>query len=260
MNTTELPIAIVFDIQRGSMVDGPGVRTTVFLKGCPLNCAWCHNPESIAREPQTVTTCRGEQKTYGREMTVDAVMEIVRKDQPFYGSSGGLTISGGEPMFSFEFSLALAERAHAEGIHVALDTSGFGSKPQWDAMLPLVDLFLLDYKMTDAANHRKYIGVERATLVDGIEYLATHNARIRLRCPIIPGLNDTDSHFEGIRSLVDSIPNPDGVDLMPYHDTGNYKNEEIGRTNFTEPLVPAASDVEAWMQHLQGITKQESQR
>ena len=112
MNATEQPTAIVFDIQRGSMVDGPGIRTTVFLKGCPLNCAWCHNPESIRREPQTVTTCRGEQKTYGREMTVDEVMETVRKDRPFYETSGGgLTISGGEPMYSFEFARALAERA-----------------------------------------------------------------------------------------------------------------------------------------------------
>jgi len=98
---------------------------------------------------------------------------------------------------------------------VALDTSGFGSKSQRDAMLPVVDLYLLDYKMTDATEHRKYVGVERTLLVDGIEYLAAQNARIRLRCPIIPGLNDTDSHFEGIRNLANSIPNLDGVDLMP---------------------------------------------
>jgi pyruvate-formate lyase-activating enzyme len=245
------PTAIVFDIQRGSMVDGPGIRTTVFLKGCPLNCAWCHNPESIAREPQTVTTCRGEEKTYGREMAVDEVMQIVLKDRSFYERcNGGLTISGGEPMASFAFTYALAERAHAEGIHVALDTSGFGSRAQWDALLPVVDLFLLDYKMTDAADHLEYVGVERSVLFDGIEYLALRNARIRLRCPMIPGLNDTDDHFNEIARLAASIPNLDGVDLMPYHNTGNYKNEEIGRDIRVSASLPDESTVRGWERRL----------
>lgn len=245
------PTAVVFDIQRGSMVDGPGIRTTVFLKGCPLNCVWCHNPESIDPKPQTVTTFRGETKTYGQKMTVRSVLEIVLKDLPFYNASGGgLTISGGEPMASFEFTRTLAERARAAGIHVTLDTTGYGTREQWDAMLPLVDLFLIDYKLTNEADHQKYTDIARAVLMDQIAYLASQNARIRLRCPILPGVNDTEEHFAGIARMAASIPNLDGVDLLPYHNTGDFKNLEIGRETGFCTSTPSASEIRTWHEHL----------
>lgn len=220
--------AIVFDIQRGSMVDGPGIRTAVFLKGCPLRCAWCHNPESMRREPQTVITARGESKTYGKRMSLDRVWDAIEKDIPFYQSSGGgMTISGGEPMYSFEFTAALAERAKVANVHVAIDTTGYGTLAQWNRLLPFVDLLLLDYKMTNAELHLKYTGIPAATLHENIRYLSAQGVRIRLRCPIIPGINDTEDHFEGIVQVAGSINNLDGVDLMPYHNTGRYKYDEL---------------------------------
>ncbi len=249
MDSTDQITGIVFDIQRGSMVDGPGMRTTVFLKGCPLKCVWCHNPEAIERVPQTVTTCRGTERTYGKKMGVKEVMDIVLRDQSFYDSTGGgLTISGGEPMYSIAFTRALAKHAQAAGIHVALDTTGFGSRENWDSILPFVDLLLLDYKITDAADHQKYTGIKRSYLFDNIVYLAAKSVPIRLRCPIIPGLNDNDEHFRVIAGLAASITNLDGVDLMPYHEIGNYKNEEIGRKRFDAP-VPDKQTVKEW-EHL----------
>lgn len=248
MNTFQKEtFAVVFDIQRGSMVDGPGIRTTVFLKGCPLNCVWCHNPEAIAAEPQTVNTCRGETKTYGKRMSVDEVFEIVLKDKPYYDTSGGgLTVSGGEPMSSFEFTRKLVAKAKAAGIHTALDTTGIGTREQWDKLLPLIDLFLIDYKLTNPELHRKYTGIELSRLLPNILYLAEKGARIRLRCPIIPTINDTDEHFEGINRLAAKISNLDGVDLMPYHDTGNYKNKEIGRTTVLDISPPTSETVRKW--------------
>jgi pyruvate formate lyase activating enzyme len=241
--------AVVFDIQRGSMVDGPGLRTTVFLKGCPLRCAWCHNPEAMARSPQTVSTESGKPKTYGKAVTLEEVWDIIEKDRSFYDSScGGLTLSGGEPMYSFEFTLALAERAHRAGIHVALDSTGFGNSRQWTRLLPHIDLFLFDYKITDADEHLKYTGIDPEPLHRNILAVAEQGSRIRLRCPIIPGINDNETHFAGIHRMASRIPNLDGTDLMPYHDTARFKYAQLGMPYTIPTKTPSTAEKEAWLQ------------
>lgn len=246
------PRATVFDIQRGSMVDGPGLRTTVFVKGCPLRCAWCHNPEAIRRVPETVLDARGMTKTYGREYRVAEVMEIVRKDLDFFrASGGGLTISGGEPMASFHFTRELARSARIEGIQVALDSTGFGTRAQWEEMLPLVDLFLLDYKLTDCQQHQELTGAKRSTLLDNIRFLAGCRARIRLRCPIIPTVNDNDEHFSAICRLASEIATLDGIDLLPYHDTGRYKFAQLGRPIPQKFPLPDESAKSHWVRRMQ---------
>ena len=245
------PRATVFDIQRGSMVDGPGLRTTVFVKGCPLRCAWCHNPEAIRRMPETVLDSRGMTKTYGREYRVAEVMEILRKDLAFFSpSGGGLTISGGEPMASFHFTRELARAARSEGIHVVLDSTGFGTRAQWEEMLSLIDLFLLDYKLTNPRQHQDLTGAKRSTLLDNIRFLAGRGARIRLRCPIIPTVNDNDEHFSAICRLAGDIVNLDGIDLLPYHDTARYKYAQLGRPIPQNFPLPDESAKSHWAQQM----------
>jgi pyruvate formate lyase activating enzyme len=266
---------MIFDIQRASMHDGPGIRTAVFLKGCPLRCLWCHNPESQSRKldisfrPEACSTCgscvntcqRGAHKIVeavhvydrtlcdqcgectdtclyealklaGQVVTVERVMETVRRDRLFYEQSGGgLTITGGEPMLQPEFTLGLLQAARAEGFHTCLDTSGWASQHAFEQVLPFVDLFLFDYKATDPVAHKTLTGVSNELILANLDFLARQSASIRLRCPLIPGVNDTPEHLKGIAALHRRYPGLEGIDLMPYHNVGNSKYERYGLEN-----------------------------
>jgi pyruvate formate lyase activating enzyme len=245
------PRAILFDIQRGSMVDGPGLRTTVFIKGCPFRCAWCHNPEAMRHEPETFIDTRGNVRTCGTEYSVSEVMAIVRRDTHFYRSSGGgITISGGEPMASFPFARALASAARAEGIHTIIDTTGFGSTQQWSTILPHVDLLFLDYKVTDRQAHTRLIGTPQTMLVKNLRFLSRQNARIRLRCPIIPTVNDNDEHFRAICAVAREIRVLDGIDLLPYHGMGRTKYANLGLAVPPPYRTPNTEDKERWLSRM----------
>ena len=265
---------MLFDIQRTSLHDGPGIRTAVFLKGCPLRCIWCHNPESQSRKreisfrPEACATCGeceglvglaklrslqdleslpeclyGARKTTGREMSVEAVMDEVCKDRRFYEKSGGgLTISGGEPMLQPEFTLKLLQAAKAEGIHTCLETCGWASERAYRQALPFVDLFLFDYKATDPETHRRLTGVDNALILANLDLLYQNGASILLRCPLIPGVNDDPEHLAGIAALDKKYPGLQGIDLLPYHNTGNSKYEQYGLVN-PLPVLETASEV-----------------
>lgn len=143
----------LINIQKFSINDGPGIRTTVFFKGCPLSCQWCSNPESQNRNAEIAAAMTDE--TYrGREATVEEVMAEVRKDLPFYEESGGgMTLSGGEALQQMDFAVALIEAAHAEGIHVAVETTGFVAPERFARFAPLPDLYLFDFKHSDREAH-----------------------------------------------------------------------------------------------------------
>lgn len=224
---------IVFDIQRFSLHDGPGIRTTVFFKGCPLRCIWCHNPESWLMQPQWMTgkdETGSHPKLTGREMSIDEVMEEVCADKSYYqNSGGGLTVSGGEPMLQLEFLACLLEEAKREGIHTCMETSGFSEKENFARLKEAVDLFLFDIKYMDEEGHKKYVGVSNQAILDNLDYLYKTGARILLRCPIIPRINDTDAHIEGVAGLTEQYPGLEGVEIMPYHDMGKGKWEQIGK-------------------------------
>ena len=214
---------IVLDIQRSALHDGPGVRTTVFLKGCPLRCLWCHNPESWKTDPEcAVPSCQDEEpKIYGRSMTVREVMDEVRKDLVYYDiSGGGLTLSGGEPTLQFKFCAALLRAAHSEGIHTCLDTCGFGPAERFLELLPDVDLFLWDYKATGRDRHKALTGVNPDTIAGNFQLLYERGARIILRCPMVPGINDDNAHLEAIAGFARDFPNLAGIELLPYHNWG----------------------------------------
>ena len=219
------PWGIVFDIQRAALHDGPGLRTTVFLKGCPLRCQWCHNPESQLLQPETGRSG----KVYGRRMNVEQVMEAVRADRDYYErSGGGLTISGGEPTVQYEFCLALLKAARCEGIHTCLDTCGALDWPRLQALLPYVCIFLYDYKATDPREHLSLTGVGPQLIHSNLRRLLEARTPLRLRCPLIPGLNDSQEHLSAIAALAHEFPGTP-VDIMPYHQTGQHKFTDLGR-------------------------------
>lgn len=241
---------IVFDIKRGVTKDGPGFRTSVFLKGCPLRCVWCHNPESQSPKVECAVTT---DEVCGREMSDGEVMDEVERDKVFYASSGGgMTLTGGEPTMQPEFALALACAAHAEGIHVALDTCGFAPWEAFERLLPVVDLFLYDLKCMDVAKHRELTGADNAPILDNLRRLDAAGAKLWIRCPFVPGLNDSDPDLAALRDFMSSLRNVQKVEICPYHTLGLEKYAKFGRQVPSAVLmVPASpSDIRRWRQGL----------
>ena len=262
---------MVFDIQRTSLNDGPGLRTTVFLKGCPLSCVWCHNPESQNPKPEIMfdyekcvgcgkcvsvcthhimenevhlfnregctvcgkcvdVCCKNALEIKGRYYTVDEIVREVIRDKAYYDKSGGgVTFSGGEPLSQPLFLKELLKECHSNNIHTAVETSGYTSKTRLDELLQYVDLFLWDYKVTDDA--KKYIGVDNDIILNNLDYVLGKGARVRLRCPIIPGINDNKNHLKAISGLSHKY-RFDGIDILPYHNMGVYKSKKLGRDPF----------------------------
>ena len=276
-------VGLVLDILKFAIHDGPGIRTTVFLKGCPLDCLWCHNPESkdgrteISFLPARCVGCgacvaacpRGCHRLadglhvydrtacarcgacaagcyaraieqVGRVREVGEVLAEVLRDRPFYETSGGgMTVSGGEPLAQFGFTRELLARAKAEGLHTALDTCGFAPQARYAELLPLVDLFLYDIKTTDPARHRELTGQPLDLIHANLRFLSGSGARLFLRCPLVPGINDSDAELAGIAALANELAGVEEIDVEPYHPLGVSKAARMGHGEvFAAPLPP----------------------
>ena len=262
----------IFDIQTFSLHDGPGIRTTVFLKGCPLRCQWCSNPEGFESGPtlsyhiqkcinclDCVESCPttalsssdgklvvkhaecngcgrclkvcpgGALKLYGyRQAPEDLIKRIKRDHRYFEKSGGGLTLSGGEVMMQTGYALEILRLAKAENIHTCIETCGYASEDEYAAILPFVDLFLFDYKLSDSREHKKYTGVSNQKILSNLEYLDHQGAQIVLRVPIIPGVNDNELHFRAIAEISSEMKGIQKVELLPYHSWGEHKYEKTG--------------------------------
>lgn len=226
------PTGTIFDIKRFAIHDGPGIRTTVFLKGCPLACAWCHNPESRSPDPEPrrgLASRFGEAHgMVGKTMTVDEVMAVVRRDRVFYDESGGgMTLSGGEPLLQPDFAEALLRSACDAGIHTAVDTSGSVSWRHVEAVVEWTKLFLFDLKLADSAAHDEWVGGDVRLIRSNLERLLATGARVRVRVPLIPGITDTDENLAGLADIVGALDGVQAVDLLPYNPAGEHKTERL---------------------------------
>ncbi len=206
---------IVFDIKEFAVHDGPGIRTTVFLKGCPLRCAWCHNPESISPEPQMMVSAIGE-RLVGESYTSEALAKILNgQAEILRNGEGGVTFSGGEPLMQADFVAEVIDRL--DDIHVLLDTSGFGSAEAFDMLVKRSDLVYFDLKLIDPAAHKQYTGVDNGPILRNLARMDKLATPFVARVPLIPGVTDTQENFTGIAQAVKGLAMCQGVDLLPYN-------------------------------------------
>lgn len=246
----------IFDIQRYSIHDGVGIRTIVFLKGCALRCKWCCNPESQEYAIQTMMV-NGKPKTIGRDVTVAEVMEVVRRDMPYYGrSGGGLTLSGGESLLQPEFAAALLQAAKSIGINTAIESMGFAEFSVIQKLLPWLDTYLMDIKHMNAAKHKEYTGKENTKMLENARKIAESNmCELIIRVPVIPGFNDTEEEIAAIAAYAESLPRVEQIHLLPYHKYGEGKYEGLGRPY---PMGDAPMLPEGRMEQLQAAVRKKT--
>ncbi|MDD4772615.1 MAG: glycyl-radical enzyme activating protein [Eubacteriales bacterium] len=243
--------AVIFNIERASLHDGPGVRTVVYVKGCSLNCKWCHNPEGISPFPQLLryetrcigcgrcaavcpdparcsqcgkcaAVCPAEARLMcGRTMTSDEVFAHVSRDRHYYGTDGGLTLSGGECLTNPDFCADLLRRCRGSGIHTAIESALFVPRAAVDAVLPWCDLFIADMKIADTEDHRRSTGAPNTLIKANLEYLFEYAVRhkvpkIWIRTPLIPGETDGAENLAAIEDF-----------LEPWKDSGIIEKREM---------------------------------
>ncbi len=243
MDRLENTTGRIFDIQRYSIHDGPGIRTIVFLKGCVLRCRWCCNPESQEYAIQTMLV-DGEEKVMGRDVTVGEVMEIVERDRPYYRrSGGGLTLSGGESLCQPRFAAALLATARQRGINTAMESMGCAPWEVIAGILPDLDVYLLDIKHTNPAKHKAFTGRSNELMLDNARRIAdSGQTRLVIRVPVVPTFNDTPEEIADIARFADKLPGVERIHLLPYHRLGQDKYTGLGREYTMADILPPEND------------------
>ncbi len=273
MKADPQPTGLVFSVDRNVVDDGPGIRTTVFLKGCPLRCVWCHSPQSQSKEQQLlfienrciacgacVEICPKDAQEIsgtarrilwercddcgecarvcppmalemaGEWMTVEQIMDIVRRDTVYYkNSGGGVTFSGGEALAQPEFLAACLERSKQEGIHTAVDTSGFAQWSVFERILPHTDLFLYDLKQMDSGKHEEMTGVGNAVILENLKRIDGRGKPVWVRVPLIPGYNDSIENLRQVAEFAKNLTNVERISLLPYNGAAGAKYSFVGR-------------------------------
>ncbi|SDY19673.1 pyruvate formate lyase activating enzyme [Evansella caseinilytica] len=210
----------VFNIQRFSVHDGPGIRTIVFLKGCPLRCLWCSNPESQNPVPTA---------EFGKIMSVDEVMRELKKDQVHYRrSGGGITFSGGEPLMHADFVTEIIHASRSQGWHTAMETTGFAADAVLRQVIPELDLVLLDIKAIPFSLHKKFTGVSSKLILQNALTIGEMAKEVAVRIPVIPTFNATEENINYICEFVKQVKHVSRIHLLPYHNYGENKYELIG--------------------------------
>jgi len=218
---------IVFDIREFSIHDGPGLRTSVFLKGCPLRCAWCHNPEGLAPEPELLRTPGGD-RTCGQRYTSAELAELLNRQADLLrAGEGGVTFSGGEPLLQAPFVADVLDRLAP--LHVVLDTSGFGDADAFGLLAPRVDLVYFDLKLMDPELHRRYTGHDNRPILENLARLAALAVPCVIRVPLVPGVTDTQENLEAIARAAAGLSKLVRVDLLRYNRAAGGKYRACGR-------------------------------
>ncbi|MBE7013199.1 MAG: glycyl-radical enzyme activating protein [Ruminococcaceae bacterium] len=242
----------IFDIQKFSVHDGPGIRTIIFLKGCALRCRWCCNPESQSRDIQTMVL-NGKEKTVGRDVTVGEILNIVKQDLPYYRrSGGGMTLSGGEMLCQSEFAYALLRCAKESAINTAVETTGFAPYEKIEKMLPYIDTVLMDIKHTDSAKHKEFTSQPNELILENAVKIAENANKLIIRVPVIPTFNDTEAEIASIAKFAASLKGVDEINLLPYHRYGKDKYDGLGREYLMGDL-PSPTDEQ--MQKLKSVAE-----
>jgi pyruvate formate lyase activating enzyme len=283
--------ALIFQVQRFSLHDGPGIRTTVFFKGCPLRCRWCHNPEGQRPDPEIMvhperclacgacreacpnangqaaaggkggdrSACRacgacvracpaGARTLQGRWRETGGLFEEILRDRVFYEESqGGVTFSGGEPLAQGEALIALLRLCREAGVHTAVDTCGLAPRGDLLAVAGLAGLFLFDLKLAGPEAHREHTGEGNGAILENLEALIRAGARVRLRIPVVPAVNDNRAEMEALARLAARRAGIEEVELLPYHPTGAGKFARLGRAyELSGAEAPAGPRMEEW--------------
>lgn len=288
METREFDRLPVTKIQKFCTGDGPGIRTTVFLKGCPLRCVWCHNPETQSAKQEFFYTenfciscgrccsacpsgahrlvdgrhvldrqiCTGcmscvpecfpmALEACSASQTSEEIYAEVMKDKAFYGKTGGVTVSGGEPMLYAGAVARLFQRFRAAGVNTAIETCGFFEQEKLGAVLPVTDLFLWDIKDTNDARHLENTGVSLEKIHENLRAADAMGAKTILRCILVRGVNTDSAHLESIARLYQAMKNCLGVELIPYHTYGDSKRAQLGLQPSANPAwIPQKEDLQ----------------
>jgi len=217
---------VIFDIRELTIHDGPGLRTTVFLKGCPLGCAWCHNPEGMTRTPQVLHNPNGD-RLAGREYASAELANLLNRQAPLL-REGGVSFSGGEPLLQAAFLAEVIDQL--DGVHVVLGTSGFAPEAEFRSVVSRCDLVLFDLKLIDPGAHRRWTGVDNGPIHRNLALLAATAIPYIIRVPLVPGVTDTDANLRAMARLVRALPRTPRVELLPYNRAAGGKYAACGLT------------------------------
>ena len=265
--------ATIFEIKRFAVHDGDGIRTTVFFKGCPLRCVWCHNPEGLTAAPQIAHyahkcigcgeckkedfvpgDCLGDaQILYGKEVTVEELLPSLLEDRDFYeNSGGGVTLSGGECLMQANFCAELLKKLKRLGIRTAVDTCGFVSREALDKVIPYTDVFLYDIKAYDEDIHIKCTGVSNKQILENLKYLNMSGKKIEIRIPYVPDLND--SQIEKIAYFLAPLKSITKIRVLPYHNYAGSKYEALNLPNSLPKRLPTDDEIKKAAETIKKLT------
>lgn len=243
----------IFNIQRFSVHDGPGIRSIVFLKGCPLRCRWCCNPESQSFKIETMIE-NGKEKTVGRDVSVREILDTIIRDMPYYRrSGGGMTLSGGEFSAQGEFSYALLKGAKDMGISTAVESAASVSFDVIEPMLSYIDVYMMDIKHMDPEKHKQFTSRDNKLILENAKKIAERANKLIIRVPVIPTFNDTEEEILAIASFAKTLKGVEEIHLLPYHNYGTDKYKGLKREYLMGDIKPPTDEK---MQSLLNVSKQ----